>query len=165
MKRIYLIAILVSIMALFTSCTQSNGYIVTGNDTTGRCPNGEWAYLCLQKENPSDFHYIDSVRIENNSFRFEGKIEKPTIAHIMTRVYQDFLRYPKPIIVHSFILENGQIQTSVKEGINYPSGSPLNDKVSAFFNGILSLLQNAEEQNLSEEETLRQGFEYVKNAV
>ena len=154
-----------AIITMMIGCATSNEYIVTGKDTTGRCPDGEWAYLCLQKENPGDFHYIDSVQIENNSFHFEGEIETPTIAHIMTRAYNDSLRLAKPAVVHSFILEKGQIQTAFKDDVHCPSGTPLNDKISAFFNGLISLLQNAEQQNLSEDETLRQGFEYVKNIV
>ena len=69
-----------AIITMMIGCATSNEYIVTGKYTTGRCPDGEWAYLCLQKENPGDFHYIDSVQIENNSFHFEGEIETPTIA-------------------------------------------------------------------------------------
>ena len=165
MKHFFNFTIFAIILMMMIGCATSNEYIVTGKDTTGRCPDGEWAYLCLQKENPGDFHYIDSVQIENNSFRFEGEIETPTIAHIMTRAYNDSLRLAKPAVVHSFILEKGHIQTAVEDDIHCPSGTPLNDKISAFFNGLISLLQNAEQQNLSEEETLRQGFEYVRNTV
>ena len=107
MKKILSIAVWLFVLGVVVGCSEPNSYVVTGKDTTGRCPDGEWAYLCLQKNSPSDFQIIDSVKIENNSFRFEGVVEKPTIAHIMTRAYRDSMRFEKPIVLHTFILEKG----------------------------------------------------------
>ncbi len=167
MKKIYSFIAIASIVAYFAiGCSPSSSYVVTGKDTTGRCPDGEWAYLSIQKSDYGDFEDIDSVKIENNSFRFEGTIEQPTIAHIMTRVYNDSLRFPNPIILHSFILESGQITTACNDDdFPTPSGTELNDKITAFFNGIASLMEKAEEDGLGEEETLNVAFEYIRKLI
>lgn len=165
MKHFFNFTAVVIITIMMIGCTKSNGYVVTGKDTTGRCPNGEWAYLCIQKDNPEDFHYIDSVKIENNGFRFEGKIENPTIAHIMTRAYNDSLRFNKPIIVHDFILESGNIETDCQDDMHTPSGTPLNDKITSFYTEIATLLESLEEEDLSEEEIINKTFEFTKNKI
>lgn len=165
MKHFFNFTAVVIITIMMIGCTKSNGYVVTGKDTTGRCPNGEWAYLCIQKDNPEDFHYIDSVKIENNGFQFEGKIENPTIAHIMTRAYNDSLRFNKPIIVHDFILESGNIETDCQDDMHTPSGTPLNDKITSFYTEIATLLESLEEEDLSEEEIINKAFEFTKNKI
>ena len=148
MKKIYSFITIASIVAYFAiGCSPSNSYVVTGKNTTGRCPDGEWAYLSIQKSDYGDLEYIDSVKIENNSFRFEGTIEQPTIAHIMTRVYNDSMRFPNPIILHSFILESGQITTACNDDdFPTPSGTELNDKITTFFTDFLSLLKTVEDK-------------------
>ena len=145
-------------------CAEKNSYVVSGKDTTGRCPDGEWAYLSLQIS-PNDSHIIDSVRIVDNSFRFEGKIDKPTIANVMTKAYKDTKRFEKPLIVHRFILENGEITTSCKDDMHFPSGTPLNDKITTFNNDLQSILASAEEEDLSEEEILYRAFSIVKSYI
>lgn len=166
MKKIYCFIAIASIVACCAiGCSAPNSYIVTGKDTTGRCPDGEWAYLCIQKNSSGDYDYIDSVRIENNQFRFEGTIEQPTIAYVMTRVYNDSLRFDKPMIVHRFILEEGRIKTAFSNDIHAPIGTELNNKIFTFFNDINSLIEKAEEDGLDEEEILNLGFEYVHKQI
>ncbi len=166
MKKIYSFIAIASIAACYVvSCSSPNSYIVTGKDTTGRCPDGEWAYLAIQKNGSGDVQYIDSVKIKNNEFCFEGKIEQPTIASVRTRAYNDSLRFDKPIIVHRFILENGRIQTAFNNDIHTPVGTTLNLKIVAFFNGIFSLLEKAESEGCSEEEILDLGFEYTRKQI
>ena len=162
---------LLSFLALFwvamcaVGCAQSDSYIVSGKDTSGRCPDGEWAYLSLQKNSPEDIQIIDSVKIVGNSFRFEGRIEKPTIAHVMTKAYKEIKRYKKPMILHSFILEKGEITTSCEDGMHFPSGTQLNDKISMFNNDLKGILARAEEDGLSEEELLERAFSLTKSYV
>ena len=166
MKKIYcFIAIASIVVCCAIGCSAPNSYVVTGKDTTGRCPNGEWAYLCIQKNSLGDYDCIDSVKIENNKFRFEGKIEQPTIAYVMTCVYNDSLRFDKPMIVHRFILEEGRIKTAFIKDIHAPIGTELNNKIFTFFNDINSLIEKAEEDGLNEEETLNLGFEYVHKQI
>jgi thiol-disulfide isomerase/thioredoxin len=153
-KKALSVVILFLVAMCAVACSQSDSYVISGKDTTGRCPDGEWAYLCLQKNSPSDFHIIDSVKIENNSFRFEGVVEKPTIAHIMTRAYRDSMRFEKPIVLHTFILEKGDIKTAVPT----PSGTPLNNKITMFGQDIEKMLTLSEAENLSEEEIIDRAF-------
>ncbi|MBR6815246.1 MAG: AhpC/TSA family protein [Alistipes sp.] len=160
MKKILLLAVWAFTVV---GCADPNSYVISGKDTTGRCPDGEWAYLCLQKNSPSDFHIIDSVKIENNSFRFEGVVEQPTIAHIMTRAYRDSMRFERPIVLHTFILEKGDIKSAVPT----PSGTPLNNKITMFGQDIEKMLMLAEAENLSEEEIVDRAFSmtcsYIRN--
>ena len=166
MKKFYsFIAIVIIVACCAISCSVPNSYIVTGKDTTGRCPDGEWAYLAVQNNGSGDFQCIDSVRICNNKFCFKGKIEQPTIAYIMTSVYNDSIRLGEPVILHSFILESGRIQTAKNNGIDTPSGTTLNNKISAFFNGINSLIEKAENDGSSEEDILDLGFEYTRQQI
>lgn len=163
MKKIFAFAVLAYAVVAVVGCAGPNSYVVTGKDTAGRCPDGEWAYLCLQKSSPSDFHIIDSVKIVNNSFCFEGVVEQPTIAHVMTRAYRDSMRFEKPIVLHTFILEEGEIKTAVPT----PSGTPLNNKITMFGQDIDKLLMLAEAENLSEEEIVDRAFaltcRYISN--
>ena len=167
MKVILQFVLALGFAALCTvGCTDHNSYIVTGKDTSGRCPDGEWAYLCVQRNSPNDHHFIDSVKIANNSFRFEGKAERPTIAFVMTSVYDDSVRLENPMIAHCFILENGKINVASEDGIPTPSGTPLNEKVTMFAKEFVQTFISSEEENQNdEEERLEKAFSLVKRYV
>ncbi len=148
-----------------TGCQAPDRYIVTGKDTTGRCPDGEWAYLCVQKNFPGDIHFIDSVKITDNGFRFEGTIDKPVTAFIMTRMYNHSQQFRKPLLLHRFILENGQIKTDCNMSVHTPSGTPLNDKITAFYNEEAKIIEQAEQQRLNKKQISDVDFELVRNLV
>ena len=162
MKKILAFAFFV---VAIVGCAEQNSYVVTGKDTSGRCPDGEWAYLCVQRNSPDDFQFIDSVKIVNNTFRFEGKTEKPTIAHIMTCVYNDSIRVERPFIAHSFILENGKINVASNDGFPSPSGTPLNEKLSMFTKEFMQIYFHSDSENQNDEERLEKAFSLVKRYV
>lgn len=143
MKQINLLILLVTLCAMCTSCNSGVRYVIEGLGTYGNFPDGEYAYLQIEKSPLTKVEIIDSVMIENGHFRFEGKIEKDAIANIATS-YRDgdnLSDRPYKVVQCRFIIEEGNIEIREVGRQRYrltmnAYGTPLNDGINEFYKGF-----------------------------
>ena len=79
MLRNNLIVLLLAAAGLFSSCEEGNHYSLTGN-LPARYDG------CLVKLTPATFYFskektcpVDSIKIQDGKFRFDGTVQKPTV--------------------------------------------------------------------------------------
>lgn len=121
MKQIFLSLLAV---ATLVSCNKvgKNEFIIEGN--ADGVKDGIAVYL--QKQDSTGWVQLDTVKVENGKFKFEGDVKDPSLHFIQI----DSIR-GKVI----FVLENGQINLKVdKDSINKSvvSGTHSNDKLATY---------------------------------
>ena len=132
---------------LLVACTDVPSYTITGT-TPEHMPDGHYAYL---RESNFDT-VIDSALVQNHQFSFKGSQNTPESCFI---TYQP----GKKIFYAAFYLENANLQVKLGEKVSSVSGSPLNEKATAFripLEKNLNLMKEAKRavrnESLSEEE-------------
>ena len=99
-----------------------SGYTVTGNvpDLTQST-----VYLYTLEDYPADPIILDSARVEQGCFMFEGRIPHSTLGYLSTDSKKSFT---------SFILENApiRIEGRLSEPHSFIAASPLNDSLAQF---------------------------------
>ena len=120
MKKILLVF---SAVAILTSCNKSDKYVVTG--TIEGIENGKNVILEVQDE-MGQLKPVDTVKIENGKFTFEGNATEPAMHLIQIDQLQGKV---------AFILENGDIDMKInKDSLNITkiSGTYNNDELTQF---------------------------------
>lgn len=143
MKKIYVFTLLFAFCALLTSCGGGVKYVIEGTGVEGNFPDGEYAYLQIEKSPLTMVEIIDSVKVENGYFRFEGKLDKPAIANIATS-FRDGENLSDGLykFVHCrFIIEDGNIEIREVGKQRYrltmnAYGTPFNDGINEFYKGF-----------------------------
>ena len=160
MKQINLLILLVTLCAMCTSCNSGVTYVIEGSGTDGSFPDGEYAYLQIEKSPLTKVEIIDSVMIENGHFRFEGKIEKDAIANIATSFNdgENLSNRPHKVVHCRFIIEEGNIEIREVGRQRYrltmnAYGTPLNEGINEFYKGFeqtskqILAIEDVEERN------------------
>lgn len=106
-----------SLMAL-ASCASSYDISGTSNVST---LDGRMLYLKILKDN--EFKSVDSCDVVHGQFRFKGNTDSVKMANI----FMD----DDPVL--PIVLESGTIQVKLDDAQQVVSGTPLNDKLFAFF--------------------------------
>ncbi len=130
MKR-FLIGWGVMLLLVMGCSDNPNSYFVITGDNYGSLPQGEWAYLFIQKEGAREFEQIDSVRVNKIGVAiFKGRIDTPRIAQIRSNIVNG-TKTEQKFIITNFILEPGAIKSArIDNTFDTPSGTPLNDEIN-----------------------------------
>ncbi len=117
MKPLHLLAIA---CLAWTGC--NSGYTLTGNIPDLEAPR---VYLCTMEDYPADLTVLDSAKVENGLFAFEGKVEHSTLGYLSLDARKPFT---------SFILENApiRIEGTLADRKSFTAASPLNDSLARF---------------------------------
>lgn len=107
----------ISLLAL-ASC--ANSYDITGTSNVSTL-DGRMLYLKILQD--TEFKNIDSCDVVHGQFHFEGKLDSVRMANI----FMD----DEPVL--PLVLEDGDIMVKLDDTQQVVSGTPLNDKLFAFF--------------------------------
>lgn len=101
-KKIILVA---SATLLLLACQKTNSYQIEGSVAGENNLNGKWIYLSENVER--EWKDIDSVQVEENSFKFTGQADSAKIVYLMY-TSDNGENYVTP-----FVLENGKIEAGI----------------------------------------------------
>ncbi|MCC8170245.1 MAG: AhpC/TSA family protein [Parabacteroides sp.] len=147
MKYFFLLATSAAILA---GCSTKPGYTIQGT-VANPALDGNHVYLCdLNSRNNSP---LDSALVQNGSFIFEGVQNTPLLAQLKfnkevidpagqpkdKRMYNTGENYKFSIV---FVLENAPLQVKL-DTVSSVSGTPENDALQGFLNGIDRIRQEA----------------------
>ena len=160
MKRAYFFVLLIVLCTISVSCNNGVKYVVEGQGVAENFPDGEYAYLQIEKSPLTKVEIIDSAKIENGHFRFEGKIEKDAIANIATSFSdgENLSDRPYKVVQCRFIIEEGNIDIREVGRQRYrltmnAYGTPLNEGINEFYKGFeqtskkILAIEDVEERN------------------
>lgn len=143
---------LFSLLLILLSCSDKNGYEITGTipANTGK----EKIYLLKNNLKERTYTILDSTIVENNTFKFKGKItnNEPEI------YFLSFDTPDKAEQIYSLILEKGKINVvfSYDKEYLFVTGTPINDEWNevqkAYMEKISSMNELYESERLSAEQ-------------
>ena len=147
-----------AVAVLLGACTNQTKYTITGH--AADFEDGRRAYLATVADD--EIVILDSSIVENNSFTFKGKVEKPCWAKIGVL---ESLESGEGIMVE-IILEPGNITLGdydeKKSRERTATGTPLNDKLTQFFIEEKAIIDDTA---LSRTESMFQVFVLVRSYV
>lgn len=166
MKNVFII--LVASMAVIAAYGRGGHYVLIAKYT--EFVNGRYAYLGIEDMRTGDSEITDSVLIADNTARFEGKIDRPAVAYIMTATAAGTdLPDGRKLVQGTAILEAGKIELSRMTGLLYPKagGTPLNDMLVSFMTVTAQTREKLEEADTEAEVTrlMNEYFVYAENTI
>lgn len=146
MKRALILA---AMAALMCSCTNKTRFVIEGTAENANAT----AYLFDDND-----EIIDSTAIENGSFRFTGKVERPMVCTVSDD-------REEPTFTVRLFLEPGTIVIADDQGTptgKSATGTPANDASTALLTETGALIAEAMDPETSEERNAEIGDEYEK---
>ncbi len=128
MKKLIVPILLLAIVAI--SCSDKHAYSVS-TTLQDNSFDGQTVYLQKFDNGLRKYQSIDSCKVENQQFEFNGIASDTPTVHI--------LRMEQPFLQALFIAEPGKISITVDSiGMPFVNGTPLNDEYQALMNTFQS---------------------------
>ncbi|QQU02457.1 DUF4369 domain-containing protein [Myroides odoratus] len=130
MKK-HLQLLLLGIAVVFTACNSKTQFEIEG--TLAHVPDGEMIYLNkVADTNANELIKLDSIVVQNEGFKFMGKIEQPTLGFLTFRDQKG--RIP-------LFIENGKTQVTIDQDnfTSFALKGTLNNETLSEFERNLSL--------------------------
>ena len=134
MKKIFMIVMAAAALA---SCGNATKYTISG--TLDEATDGKLVYLAT--EEGRELNYIDSVAVTANSYAFEGNVEAPYAAYVLTKEGDE----QRPRMVAQLYVEAGNIEIkklSEEDKTCNAVGTALNDIKAEIFKKQQELQKN-----------------------
>lgn len=166
MKNVFII-LMASIVAM-AAYGRGGHYVLIAKDA--EFVNGRYAYLGVEDMRTGDSEIADSVLIADNTVRFEGKIDRPAVAYVMTDTAAgNDLPDGRKLVQGTAILEAGNIELNRMAELLYPEAgcTPLNDMFVSFMTVTAQTREKLEEADTAEEVTrlMNEYFVYAENTI
>lgn len=116
----------IALLALSCSCAQRDNFVIEGR-TQGVEYHGQYVYLLDAYDLQ---HALDSAKVENGKFHFEGAQPAPAMRTLRLQAVGDMFPILLPIV-----LENEEIEITMGDRVTV-EGSKLNDKIQSFLMAI-----------------------------